>query len=322
MDRSPGTGPWAGRRPWVRLPEGPGTETAARERQNSASVRALRTPVPLRRAGHVMAERPPEVPMSPFRPLSRRALAPAGLVAGLLLVALAGTVQAHIVKSFGAYTVALGWVHEPTYVGQLNAVQAFVTDSKGKPVNDLAAGDLKVIVTAGGQDSASLELAPTYDADTGLGTPGDYEAPIVPTIPGDYTFHLSGTIHGIAVDETATSSESTFNSAADSTSIDFPAKLPSLSDIATRLDRIDARASAVPSAAPAASSGPDPAIAAAQAVAAQAQTTAGQANDAATRAQDSASTALTVGGVVGAAGVVIGLIALFIAFRTRRPSGS
>jgi hypothetical protein len=269
-----------------------------------------------------MVERPPEVSMSFLRSRSGRAVARAGLVAAVLTLLLAATVQAHIVKTFGTYTIALGWVKEPTYVGQLNAVQAFVTDSKGKPVTDLAAGDLKVVVTAGGQDSASLDLAPTYDEDTGLGTPGDYEAPIVPTIPGDYTFHLSGSIHGTAVDETATSSESTFESAADSTGIDFPTKLPSLSDIATRLDRIDARASAAPSAAPAGVAGSDPAIAAAQAVAAQAQTAAGAATDAAAKAQDSASTALLVGGAVGALGVLVGLAALFMAMRTRKPTGS
>ncbi|HTC85571.1 MAG TPA: hypothetical protein VK656_02640, partial [Candidatus Acidoferrum sp.] len=128
--------------------------------------------------------------MSLPRPRWGRAVARASIVAALAMLLLATSVQAHIVKSFGSYTVALGWVHEPTYVGQLNAVQAFVTGSNGKAVTDLAAGDLKVVVTAGGQVSASMDLAPTYDTDTGLGTPGDYEAPLVPTIPGDYTFHL------------------------------------------------------------------------------------------------------------------------------------
>ena len=242
--------------------------------------------------------------MSLFRPTLGRALIRAGIMAAILMLLLVATTQAHIVKTVGSYSIALGWVREPTYVGQLNAVQAFVTDAKGKPVTDLAPGDLKVVVTAGGQDSAAFDLAPTYDEDTGLGTPGDYEAPLVPTIPGDYTFHLTGSIHGTAVDETATSSESTFDAAVDSTSVDFPAKLPSISDIVTRLDRIDARASAAPSAGNAA---PDPAIAAAQAVA----------DD----ARNAASTALTAGVVVGAAGLIVGSVALFLALRARRPSG-
>ena len=73
----------------------------------------------------------------------------------------------------------------------------------------------------------------TYDDDTGLGTPGDYEAPLIPTIPGDYTFHLAGKIHDTAVDETATSSDLTFDSAVDETDIQFPAKVLSLTEVTT-----------------------------------------------------------------------------------------
>ena len=174
------------------------------------------------------------------------AAVPVAIAAAALLV---GIAQAHVLKDFGPYTVALGWVHEPTYVGQLNAVQAVVTDNRGKPVTDLAAGDLKVVVSVSGQDSASLDLEPTYDEDTGLGTPGDYEAPLIPTAPGDYTFHLTGKIHDTAVDETATSSDSTFDSAVDDTGDPVPGEGPSLTEVTTRLDRLDARVTAAASAA-------------------------------------------------------------------------
>ena len=102
-------------------------------------------------------------------------------------------------------------------------------------------------MSIGGQQSQSLDLTNKFDADTGLGIPGDYEAPLIPTAPGDYTFHLTGTIHGQAVDETATSSDSTFNSAVEATDIQFPNKLPSLTEVTTSLDRINARLSASPS---------------------------------------------------------------------------
>ena len=130
-------------------------------------------------------------------------------------------------------------------------------------------------------------------------------------MPGDYTFHLAGTIHGTAVDETATSSDATFNSVVDSSTIDFPSKLPSISDIVTRLDRIDARASA----APAASTAPEPDAAAA---AQSAQSAASAASAAAASAQTDATTALQVGVLVGAIGILLGAIALFVALR-RRP---
>ena len=90
-----------------------------------------------------------------------------------------------------------------------------IKDAAGKAVTDLNDGDLKVTVSIGGQTSDALDLLNTFDPDTGLGVPGDYEAPIMPTAPGDYTFHLTGSIHGTAVDETATSSDATFNSVVD-----------------------------------------------------------------------------------------------------------
>ena len=172
--------------------------------------------------------------------------------AGAFTIANASTAQGHVLKDFGPYSVALGWSIEPTYVGQINAVQVVVKDKAGTAVTDLTDGDLKVVVSIGGQQSAALGLVNKFDADTGLGIPGDYEAPLTPTAPGDYTFHLSGSIHGQAVDETATSSDSTFNSAVEATDIQFPNKLPSLAQITTSLDRINARLSASPSAAPSA----------------------------------------------------------------------
>jgi len=227
--------------------------------------------------------------------------------ASALTIAVASTMQAHVLKDFGTYSVALGWSVEPTYVGQINAVQVVVKDKQGKAVTDLADGDLKVVVGVGGQQSAALPLVNKYDSDTGLGIAGDYEAPLMPTTPGDYTFHLTGTIHGQAVDETATSSDSTFNSAAEATNIQFPNKLPSLTEISTSLDRINGRlaASPAPAASPAASvpsaDGLADAVAAAQTTAAQ--------------AREAASTALVVGVLVGALGVILGAAALVLVVR-------
>lgn len=240
-----------------------------------------------------------------------RRLRIAAATAGLLAVVAAGTTQAHVLKDFGSYSVALGWVTEPTYVGQVNAVQVVIKDKNGKAVTDLADGDLKVVVSIGGQTSAALPLVNKFDPDTGLGVPGDYEASLTPTVPGDYTFHLTGSIHGQAVDETATSSDSTFNSAIEATDIQFPTKLPSLSEITTRLDRIDARLAASPSPAAPASAAPDDATAGLADAVSAAQTTASQARDA-------ASTALLVGSVLSVLGVLLGGTALWLILRMRR----
>ena len=219
--------------------------------------------------------------------------------------------DAHVVKTIGTYTVALGWVHEPTFVGELNAVQVVIKDAAGKPITDLNDGDLKVTVSIGGKTSDPLPLLNTFDPDTGLGVPGDYEAAIIPTAPGDYTFHLTGSIHGTAVDETASSSDSTFNSAVDPTGIQFPNQLPTLTEITTRLDRIDARLSPAPGAS-GTTTAPIPSSPASGPAGLDA------ANAAAAAAQSSANTALIVGGVLGALGVIIGCAALAVALRSRR----
>lgn len=144
--------------------------------------------------------------------------------AALLAITASSVASAHIVKQFGSYSIALGWLTEPTFVGEPNAVVAIVTDDKGKPVNDLASGDLTVVVSAAGQTSATLPLDPSYDPDTGFGTQGLYSTDVIPTQPGDYTFHLAGKVHGTAVDETATSSDTTFNAVEDPSSVQFPVK--------------------------------------------------------------------------------------------------
>ena len=242
-------------------------------------------------------------------PLLRRLMI-AATTAGLFALIAAAATDAHVLKDFGSYSVALGWVTEPTYVGQVNAVQVVIKDKQGKAITDVPDGDLKVVVSAGDQTSASLSLNNKFDADTGLGVPGDYEAPLTPTVPGDYTFHLTGTVHGQAIDETATSSDSTFDSAVEATDIEFPTKLPSLSEVVTRLDRIDSRLAASPG--PGAVANPAPSdgtgglsdVSAAQATASQ--------------ARDAASQALVVGVVLGGLGVILGVTSLWLIIRTRR----
>lgn len=207
-------------------------------------------------------------------------------LAAVFSLGVASLVAAHVVKQVGPYTVAIGWVKEPTYVGEQNAVQVVIKDADGNPVDDLSPDDMTVVVSTGGQDSDPMSLAPTYDEDTGLGIPGDYEAPLIPTAPGDYTFHVSGKIHDTAIDETVTSSESTFDSAVEPIGIQFPDQLPAMGDVVTRIDRVDSRA--------------------------------GSAATSADRAASRASLALVVGGAVGGVGIVVGLVALAVAWRRPR----
>jgi hypothetical protein len=222
------------------------------------------------------------------------------VAAGLLIVVATGAVSAHVVEHAGAYTLEIGWQHEPTFVGESNGVQVVIHDGSDKPVTDLAADDLKVVVSTGSQQTTELTLEPGFDPVEMEGPLGEYDAAILPTAPGDYTFHLTGSIHGQAVDFTVTSGDETFDAVKGTTDIEFPVKLPTLPEVVTRLDRIDARIVAAQT-----STGPTQA---------SVDALAGQAAD----ARQAADRALLVGGGLGAAGIVVGAVGVLLAVRATR----
>jgi hypothetical protein len=212
----------------------------------------------------------------------------------------AGSASAHVVEHAGPYTLEIGWQHEPTFVGEANGVQLIVHDAADKPVTDLKGDDVKVVVSTAGQQTGELTFEPGFDVEEMEGPLGEYDAAILPTAPGEYTFHLTGAIHGQKVDITVTSGDETFDSIKGTADIEFPAKLPTVPEIVTRLDRIDARLAAPPS-------GPtQAAVDAAQASAAD--------------ARSAADRALLVGGGLGALGLVVGLLGVGLAFRASRPA--
>jgi hypothetical protein len=218
----------------------------------------------------------------------------AAICAAMLALLSAGIVSAHTVRHAGPYSLEIGWQHEPTYVGEANGVQMIVHDASGKGITDLTTDDVKVVVSTGGQQTGQLTFAPGFDLEEQSGTFGEYNAPIMPTAPGDYTFHITGSIHGQAVDIIVTSSDQTFDTVRGTTDIQFPMKLPTLTEIVTRLDRIDARQ--------ANNTGPT------QAAVNAAQASANDAHQAADRA-------LLVGGGIGLAGLVVGAWSLVVARR-------
>jgi len=196
----------------------------------------------------------------------------------------AGPASAHEERTVGAYQITIGWQHEPTYTGVENAVQIFLKDAKGNPIDDL--GDppsLKVQAINGSQTSDPLDLKASFDPDSGEGTHGEFDASIIPTVPGDYTFHVTGAINGQNIDEKFTSSDKTFDPVKDPTTVQFPVKVPSNSQLAQSVSRVDARAT-----------------------------------KAAKDAKDSADTATTLAIVGIAAGVLLGGAGLIVAISARR----
>jgi hypothetical protein len=167
-------------------------------------------------------------------------LLPAAAAALGLALAVAIPASAHEVRTVGAYQFTVGWLHEPAYADEQNAVQFLLKDSKGNPVTTL--GDsLKVEVVYQGTKMPALSLEPTFDPDTGLGMPGEYLASLIPTRPGNYTFHFTGAINGQAVDQSFTSGPNTFDEVRQPNAVEFPAQDPSRSQISQRLDQLNAR---------------------------------------------------------------------------------
>jgi len=168
-----------------------------------------------------------------------RLVSAAGAAAALALIAVVPA-SAHEVRPVGGYVFTVGWLHEPAYADEQNAVQFLLKDSKGTAVTDLT-DTLKVEVIYQRQKMPALSLTPTYDPDTGLGRQGEYLASVIPTRPGNYTFHFVGTIGSQSIDQSFTSSETTFDPVKDPTAVEFPALDPTRAQISQRLDRIDPR---------------------------------------------------------------------------------
>lgn len=225
-----------------------------------------------------------------FTVASHRRLA-AVLAALALAASQALVASAHVAETAGPYSLEIGWHVEPAYVAQPNAVEVTISEAAHQPVTDLGADDLHVVVATAGQSSQSLPFEPAFDLAEGDGTPGQYIAKIDPTAPGDYSFHVTGTIHGQAVDITVASGDATFDPVAGTSEVEFPVKLPTVAEISTHLDRIDGRINQLGGGSPT-----DPTVAIADAKAA-------------------ADRALLVGAGMGSLGVVVGLAALL----RRRP---
>ena len=118
---------------------------------------------------------------------------PACLLAILALLTSYQTVLAHESITVGDFEIEIGWVNEPAIAGQQNAIAISITNaSSAEPVEDVSS--LTVTVSYGGQ-SKELTLQPL-----GENARGQFVAPILPTVAGEYTLKLGGTLGETVVD--------------------------------------------------------------------------------------------------------------------------
>ena len=127
--------------------------------------------------------------------MNKKSFSTACLLALIVLLTSYQTVLAHEHITVGNYEIVVGWVNEPPVAGQLNGVEIRVLNistGEEQPVEDISS--LTVTISYGGQ-SKELALEPL-----GEDAPGQFEAPILPTIPGQYTITFGGQLGDTPVD--------------------------------------------------------------------------------------------------------------------------
>jgi hypothetical protein len=176
--------------------------------------------------------------------MRRRLLAAmvAATLAALLIPLVAGPASAHEEKTVGKYHFAVGFGDEPAYAGEKNSVQLILAGADDKPVTDLG-NTLKVEVTTGSAEPLELAMEPFFEVGE-FGTPGDYRAFFIPTAPGSYSFHFTGSIKGQKVDQTFESGPESFSDIEDPAQVQYPVQQPTGGQLGTRADRETARVNA------------------------------------------------------------------------------
>lgn len=153
--------------------------------------------------------------------MNKKLCIPACLIALMALLASYQTVLAHETITVGDYEIEIGWVNEPPVVGQQNAIVVNASDTSGgeaQPVEDVSS--LTVTVSYGGQ-SKELTLQPL-----GEDTPGQFVAPVLPTVAGQYTLILGGKLGDTAVDAQVEPEE-----VAPADTLQFPSAPPQTADL-------------------------------------------------------------------------------------------
>jgi len=139
----------------------------------------------------------------------------------------------HERRAVGPYTFVVGWINEPSYVNLLNSLDLTVTETNGGKAVEGLDKTLKADLTFGGSTTPQpLTLAARF------GLPGKYSGYVVPTKVGDYSFHITGTIGTMNIDEKFESGPGRFGSIESTDTLQYPQKVVSNADLVARLDSI------------------------------------------------------------------------------------
>ena len=118
------------------------------------------------------------------------------------------------------YSFTVGFLAEPAYAGQQNGLDLRISTldptggTNSQPVE--GAEDTLTAEVGYGDQTMPITIEPVYNE------AGSYRAIFFPTTPGDYSFHITGTIDGTPIDETFNSADGKFGPVEDSAPLQFP----------------------------------------------------------------------------------------------------
>lgn len=161
-----------------------------------------------------------------------------GILAMLSLVLVVSSVTAHEGREVGEYTIEFGWKVEPAYAGLLNGPEIHVglhDAEEGAEFPEDVEVNLQAEVSFG-SESKIISLTPSSEES------GHYIGTVIPTLPGDYTFRIFGTIGETEIDETFSAADGQFSTVEPSADILFPsAGVTDYAALLARIEELEAR---------------------------------------------------------------------------------
>jgi hypothetical protein len=169
--------------------------------------------------------------------MTRQAVIAACAGLALVLGMPRGAAEAHEHVIVGEFEFVIGWVQEPPIVGERNGIDLFVAhvdehEAEGEHDQEGITGldaSLAFAVEYGAV-RREFPLRPVF------GRPGAYTADLVPTLPGQYTFHLTGEVNGQPVEISVEPEEVGLPDA-----YAFPEPEPSTRSVVERLEAAESR---------------------------------------------------------------------------------
>lgn len=178
----------------------------------------------------------------------------------LLVITRIAPVAAHEGRVVGEYEISFGWYVEPAYAGQLNGPDLYITlhgegdherraaganlldDAPTQDTLEALVVDLQAEVMFGGESVTIMLVpdSPTYVEFDGVGYLR-YTSTLIPTLPGDYSFRIFGTIEDTEIDEQFNAADGEFSTVEPAQDILFP----SSQSLEARIAALEARLTAL-----------------------------------------------------------------------------